>query len=138
MMQIIYTRLDGGISVVHPVTSEQEAWSKLPSGARNPRFVDASEIPTDRTFRNAWKADLSVDMAKAREIRKGHLRELRAPLLAALDTAYMRADEAGDVAEKAKIAAKKQALRDVTSDPAIVAAKTPEELKAVLPDALKS
>ena len=57
--------------------------------------------------------------------------------LAALDVEYQHADERGDVAEKARIAAKKQALRDVTADPAIEAAQTPEALKAVWPDILK-
>lgn len=36
------------------------------------------------------------------------------------------------------IAAKKQALRDVTADPAIEAALTPEALKAAWPEALKA
>jgi hypothetical protein len=53
-----------------------------------------------------------------------------------LDTAYMRADEVGDQQEKRRIATQKQALRDVTADPRIDAAATPEELKAVIPDAL--
>jgi hypothetical protein len=137
MRKIVYTRPDGGISVVNPVTSEQDAWNKLPANALNPRFVAASEVPIDRTFRNAWKADLTVDMPKAREIHRDALRQKRAPLLAALDTAYMLADETGNVAEKARIAAKKQALRGVTADPAIDSASTPEELKEAIPVALK-
>lgn len=95
--------------------------------------------PHDRTFRNAWKFEdgwIVVDMEKARELHRNKLRELRKPKLEALDVEYQRADEAGNSAEKKKVAAKKQALRDVTSDPAIDAAKTPDELKAVLPAAL--
>ena len=152
MKKIIYTRPEGGLSVVHPVRNthptpeeiddaaiEQRAWDKLPADAINPRWVDAFDIPTDRTFRNAWEDNggVQVNMPKAREIYRGKLREFRKPMLAALDTAYLRADEIGDTAEKARIAAKKQALRDVTDDPAIGAAETPEELKAVLPEALK-
>lgn len=148
MRKIIYQRTDGGISVVTPAfnlndpagwteaDSEQRAWDKLPPDAINPRFADESEIPADRTFRNAWKADLTVDMVKAREIHRAKLRDIRKPLLEALDTDYMRADEAGDTALKAQIASKKQALRDVTDDPAIAAATSPEELKAVLPSVL--
>ena len=37
---------------------------------------------------------------------------------------------------KAEIRAYKQALRDVPQDPRIDAAQTPEELKAIVPDAL--
>lgn len=80
---------------------------------------------------------ITVDMAKARDIQRDRIREMRAPVLAELDIAYQRADEQGDAEAKADIAARKQALRDATKDPAIDAAKTPEELKAVIPDALK-
>lgn len=151
--KIIYTRPDGGVSVVTPVINthpgrekiteaqaEQRAWDKLPKDALNPRYVDAADIPTDRTFRNAWEdaGGVKVNMAKARELRRETLRGLRRPLLDALDVAYMRADELGDAAEQKRIAARKQALRDVTDDPAIEAAKTPAELAAVLPEALRA
>lgn len=153
MRKIVYTRPDGGISVVHPVRNtfpkleelsdaeiEQRAWDRLPASAINPQWVAADQIPADRTFRNAWKAGsgkVEHDMAKAREIHKENLRSMRAPLMAALDVEYIKADELGDAAKKAQIAAKKQALRDVTRDARITAAATPDELKAVIPEALK-
>lgn len=153
MRKIIYTRPDGGLSVVHPVINthprreqiteaeaEQRAWDKLPADAISPQWVEAAAIPPDRTFRNAWKANgagIVVDMPKARELHRIKLRELRAPKMGALDVAYMIADERGDTVEKQRIAALKQALRDVTSDPAIEAAQTPEELKAVILKELK-
>ena len=95
-------------------------------------IVDRDSIPDDRHFRDAWEhqsGEISTNMDKARVIHKGHLRERRAPLLAALDLEYLRADEAGDAAKKADIAARKQALRDITKHPDIAAASTPEELK---------
>ena len=103
------------------------------------REVKRETIPQERRFRGAWRdrGRVAVDMPAAREIHREHLRVLRAPKLAALDTAYMRADEARDQAAKTRIAAEKQALRDVTADPAIEAAKTPEALAAVLPAALR-
>jgi len=153
MRKIIYTRPDGGVSVVHPVRNthprpeqltdaqiEERAWRKLPQNAINPQFVDESSIPSDRTFRNAWVHGgntINIDMGKARELHRKKLRELRSPILSALDTEYMRADELGDTTAKQRIALQKQALRDVTNDPAIDAAQTPEELKAVFPDILK-
>lgn len=153
MRKIIYTLPNGNLAVVHPVRNnypsneelsdaeiEQRAWDKLPADAINPRFAEASEIPTDRTFRAAWVdggSGVSHDMAKCREIHKNNLRAIRAPILAALDLDYMRADEAGDGQKKAQIKAKKQALRDVTADPSIAAAKTPNELKNAIPEALK-
>jgi hypothetical protein len=104
-------------------------------------FVPEDTPKSERYFRNAWKDDggskPGVDMPKAREIHRVHLRRLRAPLLEALDNEYLRADEAGDQQTKKQVAAKKQELRDITADPRIEAAQTPEELKAVLPDALR-
>lgn len=152
MRKIIYTRPDGGLSVVipiintHPVRediteeeAEQRAWGKLPAEAINPRFVTDAEIPTDRTFRNAWAdsgQSVYTDMAKARVIHKNRLRAMREPKLLALDIQYMRADEAGNLALKNEIAKKKQALRDVTADPRIESAQTPEEIKNVIPPVL--
>lgn len=107
------------------------------------RFVpnDYVDEDTDSDFRDAWKDTPGrnkpdVDMPKARDIHRDRLRAIRAPLLEDLDNQYMRADEAGNAALKAEIAGKKTALRNVTDDPAIDAAKTPEQLKAVWPAAL--
>lgn len=97
---------------------------------------------TDQSFRNAWKDELkdspAVDMVKARVIHKEKMREARTPLLEELDIAYQRADEIADISAKTEIAQKKQALRDVTIDPGIEAATTPEELKACWPECLTS
>ena len=95
---------------------------------------DASSItvPSDRTFRGAWQfngAAVEVDMAAARDIHRDNLRAERAPELAALDVAYMKALEQGG--DTAAIAAQKQALRDVTADARIAVASTPDELKAL-------
>lgn len=107
------------------------------------RFLNpGEELPTDHTFRDAWtvsEKSIDVDMPKAREIHKQILRSERAPLLAALDTEFMRALEAGDVAAQTEIASRKQKLRDATDNPAIEAAATLEELKAVaLPSDLEA
>lgn len=99
-----------------------------------------TDIPVDRTFRDAWTHDgkaFGHDMPKCRDIHRGRMRVARTPLLVALDVEHMRADERGDTAAKKSIAARKQALRDVTDDPAIDAAATPEALKAVWPECLK-
>jgi hypothetical protein len=147
MKKIIYTRPDGGLSVVHPVlntlgeedgfTEEQvfdRALDKIPTDASNVRIVDESDIPTDRTFRNAWVDTGTLvdhDMAKCREIHKNKLRNWRTPKLLALDIDYQRADEAGDAVKKKQIASEKQLLRDITKNPAIASANTVEELLAL-------
>lgn len=97
------------------------------------RRVQPSEIPADRTYRDALvdAGSLAHDMPKAREIHRRMLRHARAPLLAALDVEAMRADEGRNTTRKAEVAAEKQRLRDVTAAPEIEAAKTIDELKAV-------
>lgn len=57
--RIIYTKPDGGIAIVIPavecgLTIEEIAAKDVPAGLQY-FIVDASEIPTDRTFRNAWE-----------------------------------------------------------------------------------
>ena len=98
------------------------------------KTVPGSAAPKDRTFRNAWALDgdaIVVDMEKARAIQLSNIRAERAPLLAELDVQYQRADEDGDSEGKAGIRARKQALRDVTKDPRIAKAKTPDELASL-------
>ena len=94
-------------------------------------------VPTDRTFRGAWSFSgdaVEVDMTAARDIWRDKIRQARTDLLAALDTAFMKALETG--ADTTQITADKQALRDAPTDPAIDAATTPEELAAVQPAGL--
>jgi len=63
MKVIIYPNDDGGVAVIHPspntkYTIEQLALKDVPAG-KPYRIIDATEIPTDRTFRDAWEADFS-------------------------------------------------------------------------------
>lgn len=97
---------------------------------------DKVDLPADRSFRNAWKSDLTHDMEKCRHIHRQRMREARAPKLAALDVEYQRADERGDVAAKREIASRKQRLRDITDRPEISKAETPDQLKRVWPEEL--
>ena len=113
----------------------------IPKGARV-ATLDFEEVPLllRTTFKGGRRWDGAAvvpDMTKCRDIRREHFRELRKPLLTTLDVAYMRADEVGDAAAKADIAARKQALRDVMKDVRIESATTPDKLKAVIPDILK-
>jgi len=80
---------------------------------------------------------ITVDMTKARESKRDMTRAERKPLLEQLDVEFMRAVEVGDTTLQQEIAAKKQSLRDVTADPVIDTATTPDELKAVRPSALQ-
>lgn len=74
---------------------------------------------------------ITVNLTKAREIKKDMVRAERAPLLQALDIELMK--NITDPVKVAEIEAKKQALRDATTHESIVGASTVEELKAANP-----
>ena len=96
------------------------------------RDASSLTVPTDRTFREAWsfnEAVVEVDMTAAKVIHKDNLRAERAPRLAELDVAYMKALEAGSGADA--VAASKTTLRNITDDARIDAATTPDALKAL-------
>lgn len=142
--RVVYTRPeDGGVSIVCPCEGygiDFVIAKCIPQGVSY-EVIDEESIPKDRTFRNAWVRDggsvpVRVDMPKARAIHRDRLRSLRTPLLEALDVQLMKAIELGQTQPIAVIRDEKQALRDVTDDPAIEQAQTPEELKSVLPAAL--
>jgi hypothetical protein len=107
----------------------------VPEGAAEVQELPEDWQPVeDRTFRNAWEIDgkgVSVHMGKARDIHRNSLRRLREAEFAKLDVDSIRAQEKGDKAELAKVAERKQKLRDAPAHPLIEAAATPEELKAI-------
>ena len=71
---------------------------------------------------------IQINMAKAKELHKGNIREARTPLLAALDVEFQRALESG--VDTSSIVAKKQALRDAPAAAGISTATTTDELVA--------
>ena len=71
---------------------------------------------------------ITTDMAKAREIHKGKIREARTPKLAELDIEFQRALETS--ADTSTIVAKKQALRDAPAASGISTAASTDDLKA--------
>lgn len=142
------------VTCVYDPSTDQPRWSRLATAENVDReiarssfapelrpikawhFVDRKDVPDDRTYRNAWKSDgarVVHDMAKAREVHRQRIRRVRAAKLTELDVAYQRADEGGDFGLKQVIARRKQELRDLTADPAIDAATTPEALRATWP-----
>jgi hypothetical protein len=57
--RIIYPTDDGGVAIIIPavecdLTIEEIAAKDVPEG-KPFKVVDVSDIPTDRTFRNAWE-----------------------------------------------------------------------------------
>lgn len=52
--RIIYKTEDGGVAVIIPAVSVELAMKDIPEGAQY-KVVDVSDIPSDRTFRDAWE-----------------------------------------------------------------------------------
>ncbi len=57
--RIIFSNDEGGVSVIVPapecgLTIEEIAAKDVPEG-KPYKIVDVADIPTDRTFRNAWE-----------------------------------------------------------------------------------
>lgn len=104
------------------------------------QYYPLEEAPVDRTFRDAWVVDNSgkvgVDLPKAANIHKNRWREARKAKLAALDVEQMRALESDDKIKMREIAAKKQALRDVTKID-LSDIETPEMLANYWPEVLQ-
>lgn len=62
-MKIIYKNENGRVSVLHPtdealsfMTIDEIAKKDVPTGLSY-KIVEDSEVPTDRTFRDAWTID---------------------------------------------------------------------------------
>jgi len=57
--RIIYPTNDGGVAIIIPapecgLTIEEIAVKDVPAG-KPYKIVDSADIPSDRTFRNAWE-----------------------------------------------------------------------------------
>ena len=142
MSKIIYTNSDGTVSIVQPVLTEinpntgkpftiEEIAEKDIEKGISYEIVDDSAIPTDRSFRDAWKQNdktIETDIDKAREIHKTNIREARTSKLQELDIEFQKAQETS--ADTSDIVAKKQALRDAPAAAGISTAITETDLKA--------
>ena len=108
--------------------------AKLPP--KSWRRINAADVPSDRSYRDAWTDDgraIVHDMPKARAIHLARLRKQRDARLAELDGPWMRATGQRDTAEADRVEAERQELRDLPSRiaSALDAAETVDALKQV-------
>ena len=99
-------------------------------------LVDEEDWPTDHTFVDAWQCTagkITTNMPKARLIHMDRIRQVRDLELRSRDVPFMKALEAGDTVEQNRIAAEKQALRDIPQTLSLSGARTPTQLKALWP-----
>lgn len=62
MKRIIYQTPEGGVAVIIPTSElpiEEVARKDVPAGVPY-KIIDTADVPTDRTFRNAWEADIGT------------------------------------------------------------------------------
>jgi hypothetical protein len=52
--RIIYPTDDGNVAIIIPAESIELAMKDIPEG-KPYKIVDVADIPTDRTFRDAWE-----------------------------------------------------------------------------------
>lgn len=142
MKKIIYTRPDGGCSVVTPAPNarrpdESEAaflarirQKSVPANATDIRIVEPTEIPSDREFRGAWRQrpeGVVVDLLAAREIQRQRIERVRLEKAIELSRREMLGEN---------VAAEKAELRAINAQSLVDAAQDVDELKAAWPASL--
>jgi hypothetical protein len=135
-MKIIYTNNEGGVSVIIPtgeLSIEEVAAKDVPEGVAY-EIVEDDAIPSDRTFRNAWKlGDCCVehDLDKCKAIGHDKRRAARAEEFAPLDEVIAKQIPGNDLVTAE---AGRKLIRDkyVEIQAAIDAAASPDEIKAAL------
>lgn len=139
-MKYVLHREDGGVSIMTYFSGNKtvkECVESMPYKVISYHGITDSDIPKDRSFRNAWEfkdGKVQENHGKSVEIHKDKLRKLRKPLLEELDIQYMQALEKGKSAEVSRIVRKKQALRDVTD---VDFPNNVDELRHFIPKELK-
>jgi hypothetical protein len=138
MSFIIYPQEDNKLAVVCPsgeIPIEEVAAKDVPEGKP---YAIVESLDIDNDFFDAYEfqdGEAVVNMEKAAAIHRERWRVARAPKLAALDIAYMKAMEAMATMEMQEIASQKQELRDITK---LQLPDTLPELKAFWPEILNT
>lgn len=129
--RIVYPTDNGGIAVIIPAGSIEDCMKDAPEG-KPFEIVDAADIPTDRTFRDAWEQSgkaIAHNLTKCKSIGHDKRRAARAAEFAPLDV------EATIPAKATQAEAARQVVRDKYAEmqAAIDAAPDVDSLKALLP-----
>jgi hypothetical protein len=119
MPHVTFPNPDGSLAILIPVDTtvplEEIIARSLPPGT--PHCV-CDSIDRDPAFHDAYDFDSTTGSTfipdRGKEVQLNLWREFRKPLLEKLDIAFTKALESNDTTAMQEIAAKKQALRDVT------------------------
>jgi len=131
--RIIYQNESGGVAVIVPTGSVELALKDVPEGVPY-EIVSAADIPSDRTFRNAWVIGdgcVEHDLDQCREIGHDKRRAARTEAFAPFDEIIAKQIPGADALAAE---ASRQEIRDKYADVqvAIDAAADPDEIKAAL------
>ena len=131
--RIIFQNESGGVSVIVPTGSVELALKDVPEGVPY-EIVDAADIPSDRTFRNAWvigNGCIEHDLDQCRDIGHDIRRTMRAEEFQPFDEIIAKQIPGADAAEAE--AARAQ-IRDKYADIqlAINTAADPDAIKLAL------
>lgn len=133
--RIIYKTAEGGVAVVIPSPNSGLSLDEIIAKDIPPNseyeIVSVSDVPVDRTFRNAWEKsgrNIVHNMGKCKDIAHARRRKMRAEEFAPLDI------EATIPAKAAQAEAAREAIRQkyATMQAQIDSASTPDELKQIL------
>ena len=128
--RILFPTDNGGIAIIIPAGSIEDCVKDVPQG-KPFEIVDAADIPTARTFRDAWEQSgktIAHNLDKCKAIAHDKRRAARAAEFAPLDV------EATIPAKATQAETARQAVRDTYADmqAAIDAATDVDTLRAVL------
>jgi hypothetical protein len=131
--RIIFQNDSGGVSVIVPTGSVELALKDVPEGVAY-EIVTTDEVPSDRTFRNAWVVGdhcIDYDLDKCKAIGHDKRRAARAEEFAPHDQVIANQIPGVDAAEAE---ASRQAIREKYAliQDVIEAAATTDEIKSAL------
>jgi len=132
--RIIYQNESGGVAVIVPTGSVELALKDVPPGVPY-EIVSAADIPSDRTFRNAWVIGMDGcvehDLDQCKSIGHDKRRAARTEAFAPFDEIIAKQIPGADAAE-AEAARAEIRSKYANVQLAIDAAADPDEIKAAL------
>lgn len=157
MKKIIYTRADdGGLDVIIPnsksaiervlgpltdVEYEEHVWEhSVPGDAITPDFIDDSNIPQNREFRDEWRQDgntIIVDQTLARVKHMDRIRFMRQKKFEEMGFPQRLNIQIESAILDDRTKTELQRLRDIPQTFDLSSAKTPEELKFLWPEGVE-
>jgi hypothetical protein len=136
MEVITYSNADGGVSIVYPTGTVEQAIKDVP--AETPyEIISDTSLPSLFTFRNAWEAapgGVTINLEKAKVIYKQTADFSAASLSQPLTQEYMRLVAIG--ADTTAVQAQLQAINAAAEETAYLDATTVDELIACWPSEL--